>query len=124
MAIFFVLIFAPSWFLAAPLILIAIQFVFVVYSNNFISRTADWKITKDNPIIHFLEYYLPISEEADFKKKYSQEQLFAIKKEIYDEILAKKGEVDPVEAQQIFLKHGVPCEIENLKTKKLTFMIL
>ena len=120
MAVFFVLLFAyPSYFLAAPLILIAIQLVFVVYSNNFISRTADWKITKDNPIIHFLEYYLPISEEADFKKKYSQEQLFAIKKEIYDEILAKKGEVDPVEAQQIFLKHGVPCEIDNLKTKKV-----
>ena len=62
---------------------------------------------------------MPVSEEADFNKKYSREQLLAIKKEIYDEILAKRGEVDPVEAQQVFLKHGVPCQLENLKSKKV-----
>ena len=66
-----------------------------------------------------MEYYLPVSEEADFKKKYSREQLLAIKKEIYDEILAKRGEVDVAEAQQVFLKHGVPCQLENLKAKKI-----
>ncbi len=111
--------FYPEAFWIAPLILIGIQFIFVFYSNNFIARTADWHITKDNPIIHFLEYYLPISEENDFKKKYSRDQLLAIKKEIYDEILAKQGEVDPEEAQKIFLKHGVPCQLENLKAKKV-----
>jgi len=111
--------FYPSYFWVAPLILIGIQGIFVLFSNNFIARTADWRITKDNPIIHFLEYYLPVSQEDDFKKKYSREQLLAIKKEIYDEILSKRGEVDPVAAQQIFLKHGVPCELENLKAKKV-----
>ncbi len=111
--------FYPTWFWVAPIILIGIQAVFVFFSNNFIARTADWKITKENPIIHFLEYYLPVNEEADFNKKYSREQLLAIKKEIYDEILAKRGEVDPVAAQQVFLKHGVPCQLENLKAKKV-----
>ena len=111
--------FYPAWFWVAPIILIGIQAVFVFFSNNFIARTADWKITRENPIIHFLEYYLPVSEEADFNKKYSREQLLAIKKEIYDEILVKRGEVDPVEAQQVFLKHGVPCQLENLKSKKV-----
>ncbi|HMK95770.1 MAG TPA: M56 family metallopeptidase [Candidatus Limnocylindrales bacterium] len=120
MAIFIgVIAFYPSWFWVAPLILIGVQFIFVFYSSKFIVRTADWKITKDNPIIHFLEFYLPASEEADFKKKYSQEQLWAIKKEIYDKILSERGEVDPEAAQQVFLKHGVPCELENLKTKKV-----
>jgi len=111
--------FYPEAFWIAPIVLIGIQFIFVFYSNNFIARTADWYITKDNPIIHLLEYYLPISEENDFKKKYSRDQLLAIKKEIYDEILAKQGEVDPEEAQKIFLKHGVPCQLENLKAKKV-----
>ena len=120
MAIFLgVILFYPSWFWVAPLILIGIQFIFVLFSNKFIARTADWHITKDNPIIHFLEYYLPMSEEIDFKKKYSKEQLLAIKKEIYEEILAKRGEVDCESAQQVFLKHGVPCELENLKAKKV-----
>ena len=120
MAIFISLTaFYPQAFWIAPIILIGIQFIFVFFSNNFIARTADWYITKDNPIIHLLEYYLPISEENDFKKKYSRDQLLAIKKEIYDEILAKQGEVDPEEAQKIFIKHGVPCQLENLKAKKV-----
>jgi heat shock protein HtpX len=119
MAVFISLTAFPEAFWAAPLILIAIQFIFVFYSNKFIARTADWRITKDNPIIHLLEYYLPISEESDFKKKYSRDQLLAIKKEIYDEILAKRGEVDPEEAQKIFIKHDVPCQLENLKAKKV-----
>jgi heat shock protein HtpX len=109
----------PSAFWIVPLILIGIQFLFVFYSNSFIARSADWKITQANPIIHFLEYYLPVNAKNDFNKTYPRETLIAIKKEIYEEIIAKRGEVDCVSAQQIFLKHGVPCELENLKAKKI-----
>lgn len=109
----------PSAFWIAPLLLIGIQFFFVFYSNRFIARSADWHITQANPIIHFLEYYLPVGEKNDFKKTYPRETLIAIKKEIYEEIIAKRGQVDVVSAQQIFLKHGVPCELENLKAKKV-----
>ncbi len=109
----------PDAFWLAPLILIGIQFGFVFYSTKFIARSADWHITKANPIIHFLEYYLPVSEKNDFNKSYPKEKLIAIKKEIYDEIIAKKGEVDIESAQQVFIKHGVPCELQNLKTKKI-----
>ncbi len=109
----------PSAFWIAPVILIGIQFFFVFYSNRFIARSADWKITQANPIIHFLEYYLPISAKSDFNKTYPSETLIAIKKEIYQEIISKQGQVDPVSAQQIFLKHGIPCELENLKAKKI-----
>ena len=101
------------------MILIGIQFGFVFYSNRFIARSADWHITEANPIIHFLEYYLPVSEKSSFNKSYPRETLIAIKKEIYDEIIAKKGQVDAESAQKIFFKHGVPCEIENLKAKKI-----
>jgi heat shock protein HtpX len=110
---------SPGAFLIAPLILIAIQFVFVFYSNRFIARTADWHITQNNPIIHFLEYYLPVSAKGDFNKTYPRETLLKIKKEIYDEIISKKGQVDCQAAQQIFLKYGVPCELDNLKAKRV-----
>ena len=83
------------------------------------STQADWHITKANPTIHFLEYYLPVSEKNDFNKSYPRETLIAIKKEIYDEIIAKNGEVDVESAQHVFVKHGVPCELENLKAKKV-----
>ena len=116
--------FYPDAFWIAPLILIGIQFIFVFYSNRFIARTADWHITEANPIIHFLEYYLPIGEKNDFKKTYSRETLLAIKTEIYKEILAKQGQVDIEAAQKIFLKHGVPCQQENLKAKKVNIYTL
>ena len=109
----------PSSFWVAPIILIVIQFFFVFFANRFIARSADWHITQANPTIHFLEYYLPVSEKNDFNKLYPRETLIAIKKEIYDEIIAKNGEVDCQSAQQVFLKHGVPCELENLKAKKV-----
>jgi heat shock protein HtpX len=109
----------PNLFWLAPLILIGIQFGFVFYSNRFIARSADWHITKENPIIHLLEYYLPISAKQDFKQNYPRETLIAIKKEIYNEIIAKHGEVDAESAQKVFLKHGVPCELQNLKAKKI-----
>ena len=110
---------SPDAFFIAPIILIAIQFVFVFYSTRFIARTADWHITEKNPVIHFLEYYLPASQNEDFGKTYTRETLLAIKKEIYNEIIARNGQVDCQSAQQIFLKHGIPCELENLKAKKI-----
>ena len=111
--------FLPDFFWIAPLVLIGIQFIFVFYSNRIIARSADWHITPQNPIIHLLEYYLPVSEKTDFKTAYPRETLIAIKKEIYNEVIAKKGEVDCESAQKIFLKYGVPCELANMKAKKI-----
>ena len=109
----------PSSFWVAPLILIGIQFIFVFYSNNFIARSADWRITENNPIIHLLEFYLPIGEKDEVTKKFSKEKLIQIKKEIYDEVIAKRGQVDSEAAQKIFERNGVPCQLENLKAKKI-----
>jgi heat shock protein HtpX len=109
----------PDVFWVAPLALILIQLGFVFFSNKFIARSADWHITAENPTIHILEYYLPVSASSDFSKRYPHETLMAIKKEIYHEIIAKRGEVDVVSAQQVFLKYGVPCELDNLKAKKV-----
>jgi heat shock protein HtpX len=109
----------PDAFWIAPLVLMAVQFVFVFYSSNFIARTADWHITEANPIIHFLEYHLPIGAHDDFKQIYSRDQLVAIKKEVYDEVLAKRGEIDCEAAQKVFAKHGITCQPENLLAKKV-----
>lgn len=108
----------PEGFWVAPLMLISIQFLFVFYSNRFIARTADWHITKENPIIHFLEFYLPFGELSEFKQ-ISRETLLAIKTEIYQEIIAKHGQIDLEAARNVFLKHGIPSLPENMKAKKV-----
>ncbi|MCW4031598.1 MAG: M56 family metallopeptidase [Candidatus Bathyarchaeota archaeon] len=120
MVIFIVLAsFYPAAFWIAPIVLIAVQFIFVFYSSNFISRTADWHITKANPIIHLLKYNLPIKSNDELKLTLPRNKVLAIKKEIYNEILAKRGEIDCVEAQKVFEKFGITCESENLAVKKV-----
>jgi heat shock protein HtpX len=114
----------PDVFWIAPLALIAVQFVFVFYSNKFIARTADWHITEANPVIHFLEYHLPIGVHGDFTQNYSAEQLVRIKKEVYTEILAKKGEIDCEDAHKVFEKYGISCQPENLTAKKVNVYAL
>jgi heat shock protein HtpX len=118
-ALFSMAIFYPNAFLVIPIILLAVMFVFVYYSTWFIGRSADWTITKTNPTIHFLEYHLPLMENGEFSKGYPPEQLTKIKKEVYDEILAKHGEIDCELAQKVFEKHGVSCQSENLMSKKV-----
>jgi heat shock protein HtpX len=114
----------PDAFWIAPLVLLAVQFVFVIYSPNIIARTADWTITKANPIIHLLEYHLPIGEHNDIKNGLKREQLLAIKKEVYDEILAKRGEIDCESAQKVFAKYGIACQPGNLAVKKVNVYAL
>ena len=116
-----VLTFYPSYFWLVPIILIASQFVFVFYSNKIIARSSDWTITKDNPIIHFLEYQPPIGSlgTLDDYKQIPPEQLVALKKEVYEEIIAKHGAIDCQEAEKIFTKYNVSCRLGSLSAKKI-----
>jgi heat shock protein HtpX len=109
----------PEAFWIAPLVLIAVQFVFVFYSANFIARTGDWHITEANPSIHLLKYNLPLKEHDELRQAFPREQLLAIKQEVYDEILAKRGEIDCSAAQKVFAKHDISCQPENLSVKKV-----
>jgi heat shock protein HtpX len=116
-----VLTFYPDYFWSVPIILIASQFVFVFYSNKIIGRVSDWTITKDNPIIHFLEYQPPIGSlgTLDDYKQIPPDQLVALKKEVYEEIIAKHGAIDCQEAEKIFAKYSVSCRLGSLSAKKI-----
>jgi heat shock protein HtpX len=58
-------------------------------------------------------------ENGEFSKGYAPEQLVKIKQEVFDEILAKNGEIDCSAAQKVFEKYGVSCQEENLTSKKV-----
>ncbi len=109
----------PELFWYAPIILMAIQLVFVIYSPKFIERMADWRITERNPTIHLLEYGLPFEEHDSFREKYPPEKIAEIKKEVYEETIAKKGEIDCETTGRIFKKYGFECKPENLSTRKV-----
>jgi len=102
-----------------PLVLIAIQFLFVFYSDRFTERIADWRITEENPSIHILEYRLPPEEYQAFRERYSRDTLMEIKKDIYEKSIVEKGEVNCETAHQVFLKYGFDCKSEDLTAKKV-----
>jgi heat shock protein HtpX len=105
--------------LVAPLLLLAIQFVFVFYSNKIIARVADWHITESSPFIHLLEYHLPLDKSDEIKKGFSKDKVIELKKQVYEQVISKKGEIDCDTAHQIFLKYGFECAPENFTTKKV-----
>jgi heat shock protein HtpX len=47
------------------------------------------------------------------------EQLVALKKEVYEEIIAKHGEIDCAEAEKVFNKYDFSCRQGELKAKKI-----
>lgn len=105
--------------LIVPLLLLAIQFVFVFFSNKIVARVADWHITGSSPFIHLLEYHLPLGKNDEIRKRFSKEKVTELKKEVYEQIISKKGEIDCEATHQIFLKHGFECSPENFTTKKV-----
>jgi heat shock protein HtpX len=102
-----------------PIVLLVMQLIFVFYSNKIIARAADWHITESNPTIHLLEYHLPLEEHGAFKQKFSKDRLIELKKELYEQTISKKGEIDCKTVHQIFLKYGLECKPENLAAKKV-----
>ena len=115
----FLFLYSLSYGWIAPIAILAIQLVFVFYSNRFIERTADWRITQDNPSIHLLEYRIPLGQQESFKKNYPPDKLKNIKKEVYEQTILKKGEIDCETTGQIFNKYGLECSPENLSAKKV-----
>ncbi|HVO37366.1 MAG TPA: M48 family metallopeptidase [Candidatus Acidoferrum sp.] len=109
----------PELFWYAPIILMVIQLVFVVYSPKVIERMADWRVTEQNPTIHLLEYGLPFEEHDSFREKFPPEKIAEIKKEVYDETIAKHGEIDCEATGRIFKKYGLECKPEDLSTRKV-----
>ena len=119
LGVFLFVFLPPSMLWYAPLILLAVQFVFVLVSPRFIERTADWRITAENPTIHLLEYGLPFEEHDGFREKYPPEKIAEIKKEVYEQTIAKNGEIDCETTGEIFRRHGLDCSPDRLSARKV-----
>lgn len=106
-------------FFAVPLILLAIQFLFVFYSDKFIARMADWRITQQDPTIHILEYRMPLKEGYENKQDFTNAELAQMKQEIYEQTVATHGEMNCQTASEILSKHGIQCEPQHLIARKV-----
>jgi len=102
----------------APIVVLAVQLVFVFYSNKIVEKIADWHITESDPFIHLLEYHLPFEKRKEREKNYPVDKLICVKKEVYEQARLKK-EVNSEILSQIFGKYGLKYCSENFSAKKV-----
>jgi len=101
----------------AALVLVAGQFLLVIFGARLIGTMAEWTVTEQNPKVHILQYHLPAQERTQFQQKYPRETLLQIKKEIYDKTIAVGKPVECETAKEVMAKHGLECQPENMGTK-------
>jgi len=103
----------------AVIVLVAGQFLLLIFSDKLIGTMAEWRVTEQNPKVHILQYHLPAQERIQFQQKYPRETLLQMKKEIYDKTLAVGKPVECETAREVMTKHGLECHPENMGTKTL-----
>jgi len=125
MVLFFIVFFIGSIVLfsiapaIAPIILIAAQFVFVLFSDRIVMRLGDWKVTADNPRIHILRCQLSPEEFKDVSNRYTRAQFMEMKKEILERTFATGRQIDAEIAADVFTKYGIKCLQENISGKSV-----
>jgi len=102
---------------SAAIVIVAFQFITILFADKIIGKMADWHINQQNPRVHILQYHLPAETRRDFSQKYPREVLIQMKKEIYEETLALGKPVECETAREAMAKYGLECLLENMKTK-------
>jgi heat shock protein HtpX len=101
----------------APVALVLLQFLMVLFSDRIIATTGDWRITRENPNVHLLQYQLPPQAGKGLPDKVREDLLLQIKKEIYENTLAVGKPVECETAGGALSKYGFKCSPENMSTK-------
>ncbi len=114
------LTFAFFWIFGiyGPLVFVFLVFGLSILSGKIISKSGDWKITKDQQEIILLQYSFSPEKFKDFKEKYSK-NINTIRKKIYDVSIAIDKEPSCQLSSEIFSDYGIDCKSENLSVKRL-----
>ncbi|MDH5362821.1 MAG: M48 family metalloprotease [Aigarchaeota archaeon] len=102
-----------------PVVLVAIQFVMVLFSDKIVKTMGDWPITASSPHVHVLQYHIPPEQFGTFRQNGTKDTLLRIKKEIHDKTLAFGRPIDGQAAQEAFHNYGLDIRPENLLTKTI-----
>jgi len=116
MALTFLFFWIFGWY--APLIFVGVSFLLALFSGKLIARSGDWKITKEQPEIHLLQYHFSPDEFGEFRKKHAK-KIPEIRKRIYEATIAAEKPIDCKTAGEVFANYGIDCEPEDFSVKKV-----
>jgi heat shock protein HtpX len=100
-----------------PIILVAAQFVMVLFSHKIVGKMGDWPITASNPNVHILQYHIPPEQLGFFQQEGSRDLLLKIKHAILSRTFTSGMPISSEAAQEAFQDHGISLKPENIKIK-------
>lgn len=101
----------------AVIFILLIQLVIVLLSDKLYMRMGEWKITPENPNIHIIQYQLPEDEYKFFKENLGENALMQVKKEIYDNSLAKGNSPKCDVGEEVLSKYGFHCSPSRRRSR-------
>ncbi len=116
MALTFLFFYIFGWY--APLIFVGVSFLLALFSGKLIARSGNWKITKDRPEIHLLQYHFSPDEFEEFRKEHAK-KIPEIRKGIYEATIAADKPIDCETAGKVFASYGIDCEPADFSVKKV-----
>ncbi len=102
----------------APIILVALQFLILIFAGKLLGRGGKWTVTEERSEIILLQYQLSREEYKNFRKNYAK-KLPEIKRKIYDRTFNKDQEISCDTALEVFREYGVECKPGNFSLKKV-----
>jgi len=116
MALTFVFFWIFGWY--APLIFVGVSFGLLFFSGKLIARSGNWKITKEQPEIHLLQYHFSPDEFEEFRKKHAK-KIPEIRKGIYEATIVADKPIDCETAGEVFANYGIECKPEDFSVRRV-----
>lgn len=105
--------------LFAVVVILAVQFLIILFSDKILQIRSHWRITPKNPYVHILEYQLPLQEFMEFQGKFGENTIVEMKKEIYQRTLTL-GETPTCQLGDTILeKYGFHCTPESSRVRQI-----
>ncbi|HSO25406.1 MAG TPA: heat-shock protein HtpX, partial [Methanobacteriaceae archaeon] len=101
----------------AVIFILLIQLIIVLLSDKLYMRMGEWKITPENPNVHIIQYQLPEDEYKFFKENLGENALMQVKKEIYDNSLAKGKSPKCDVGEEVLSKYGFHCNPSRRRSR-------
>jgi len=99
------------------LAVLGFQFVLVLLADKIYLKMGKWRITKENPNVHILQYQLPAQEHKAFQTKHGENILLKVKTEVYNKTLALGKEPSCELGSEVISKYGMKCTPERKSAK-------
>jgi len=103
----------------APIAIIGVQFIILLFTDKITLRLGKWRVDPDNPIVHLLQYELPMEEYQALQSKYGPNTLLKMKTEIYENTLALGVEPNCELGGRVLSKYGFACDPQRMSVKKV-----